>query len=243
MIIAFAVCPSMTWLACPYSKVGDLIAKCEGKEEGARAVKSTIIGATFDILSDILIASLPICLLWRAKVSRRQKVGLSMTLSLSFAMAIVALIRTIGFHLSGGEIDLVWLVFWQQNECNIAVWMFSITAFRSFFVTSRSNGGEYALFPPWLGRLCSRARRKLSSIFPKVFGQDGSGNLPYYLFASDQSTRPIIRTNDVTIPQPTLQTARSAINRAGSTDSYDMVTVQEHELLVSQRKAPERFGV
>ena len=33
-----------------------------------------------------------------------------------------------------GSVDIVWLVFWQQQECSIAVLMVSISAFRSLFV-------------------------------------------------------------------------------------------------------------
>ena len=35
-----------------------------------------------------------------------------------------------------GSVDIVWLVFWQQQECSIAVLMVSISAFRSLFVPS-----------------------------------------------------------------------------------------------------------
>ena len=35
-----------------------------------------------------------------------------------------------------GSVDIVWLIFWQQQECSIAVLMVSVSAFRSLFVQS-----------------------------------------------------------------------------------------------------------
>lgn len=58
-----------------------------------------------------------------------QKLGLGIILSLSLVMAIVAIVRIAGIRMSGGEVDIVWLAFWQQQECSIAVSTLAITAF------------------------------------------------------------------------------------------------------------------
>ena len=67
----------------------------------------------------------------------RQKIGLGIILSLSLVMIMVAITRMAGIRLPQVVIDVVWLAFWQQQECSIAVIMFSMTAFRSFFVVER----------------------------------------------------------------------------------------------------------
>ena len=52
-------------------------------------------------------------------------------------MILVTIVRIAGVKLRGrGSVDTLWLAFWQQQECSIAVLMFSISAFRSFFVPS-----------------------------------------------------------------------------------------------------------
>ncbi len=69
----------------------------------------------------------------------QQKLGLGVLLSLSIVMVIVAIVRVAGVRLQSGDVDIVWLAFWQQQECSIAVSTFAITAFRTLFVQSASN--------------------------------------------------------------------------------------------------------
>lgn len=92
-----------------------------------------------DITTDALVVSIPIILLWRVRMNLRQKIGLGILLCLSIVMAIIAVARMSGINLTSGVVDIVWLAFWQQQECSIAVIMISITAFRSLFVVGTSN--------------------------------------------------------------------------------------------------------
>ena len=88
-------------------------------------------------MSDILILFLPITLLWKVRISLRQKIGLACSLCLSGVMIIVTIVRIAGIKQRGsGSVDIVWLAFWQQQECSIAVLMVSLSAFRSLFVQS-----------------------------------------------------------------------------------------------------------
>jgi hypothetical protein len=94
-----------------------------------------------DISTDLLVLSFPPLLLWRVRITPRQKLGLTISLCLSAAMIIVAIVRMAGIQLPGGTPDIVWLAFWQQQECSIAVTMVSASAFRSFFCAKDQNSG------------------------------------------------------------------------------------------------------
>ena len=91
-----------------------------------------------DVTSDILVVSLPVALLWKVRINIWQKVGLSLSLCLSLVMVFVTVVRMAGIKLAGG-VDIVWLGFWQQQECSIAVIMVSVSAFRSFFVAGAAR--------------------------------------------------------------------------------------------------------
>ena len=91
-----------------------------------------------DVTSDILVVSLPVALLWKVRINIWQKVGLSLSLCLSLVMVFVTIVRMAGIKLEGG-VDIVWLAFWQQQECSIAVIMVSVSAFRSFFVAGAAR--------------------------------------------------------------------------------------------------------
>ena len=93
-----------------------------------------------DIIGDLLVLSLPIIILWRVRISIRQKIGLAFSLCLSCVMVIVTIVRIAGMqHGGNGNVDIVWLAFWQQQECSIAILMVSISAFRPLFVPSPSK--------------------------------------------------------------------------------------------------------
>lgn len=92
-----------------------------------------------DVLTDIIVLSFPIAILSQVQTRARQKVGIGLWLCLSLAMIVVAIVRIAGIKLAGGDVDIVWLAFWQQQESSIAVIMVSASAFRSLFVVSTGN--------------------------------------------------------------------------------------------------------
>lgn len=87
-----------------------------------------------DILTDILVISFPLALLWKVQIKTRQKFSVGLILCLSIVMIIIAAVRIGGIKGGHGEVDIVWLAFWQQQECSIALTMVCVTAFRSLLV-------------------------------------------------------------------------------------------------------------
>lgn len=144
------------WLTCPYFTVEGVICKwnigqsaifgaeilspaCSGASASYRTIRDTSITTVMDVVTDILVVSFPIALLWKVRINLRQKLGLALVLCLSIVMVIIAIVRIAGIRLGGGNVDIVWLAFWMQQECSVAVIMVSCSAFRSFFVASTAN--------------------------------------------------------------------------------------------------------
>ena len=91
-------------------------------------------------MGDVLVLSLPVSILWRVRITIRQKSGLAFSLCLSGVMVIVSIVRIAGMrHGGSGNVDIVWLSFWQQQECSIAILMISVSAFRPLFVPSTTK--------------------------------------------------------------------------------------------------------
>ena len=113
---------------------------CAGPSAEHRTIRDTAITTAMDITSDFLVLSLPISILWKVRIGVRQKLGLAFSLCLSCVMVIVTIVRIAGIRQRGsGNVDIVWLLFWQQQECSIAVLMVSVSAFRSLFVQSSAD--------------------------------------------------------------------------------------------------------
>lgn len=84
--------------------------------------------------SPYLVISIPILLLYRVRISLRQKLSLIGLLSLSIVMIAFAIIRVAAADTINGDIDSIWVVFWFQVETSVAVIMVSVSAFRALFI-------------------------------------------------------------------------------------------------------------
>lgn len=86
-----------------------------------------------------LVLVIPPYLVWKVKISRRQKLGITFFLCLSVLMVFIAVIRISQVH---SKTYNVWATFWQQLEGCVAILMVSLTAFRTLFVSSPQNPRE-----------------------------------------------------------------------------------------------------
>ncbi|RYC61559.1 hypothetical protein CHU98_g4656 [Xylaria longipes] len=93
----------------------------------------------WDVLTDILIVSIPITLLGRSTLRFSQKAGLGAFLCLSVVMISFALTRVSKISSVAG-IDIVWEFFWQYLETAVAVIMGSLTVVRSLLVYQSKRG-------------------------------------------------------------------------------------------------------
>ncbi|GAP92701.2 hypothetical protein SAMD00023353_9600070 [Rosellinia necatrix] len=137
-VISWAFVVAEPFIICPYFGV-DAIQCFNSTVNEKKSIGLTALVTTLDILSDIMVVSLPIIVLKNSFLNRSTKFGLAIFLCLSIFMAILAIVRISGFYYKSLEDD-IWEFFWQQTEGAVAVMMASITAFRTLFVTHKSDG-------------------------------------------------------------------------------------------------------
>ncbi|KAF2112886.1 hypothetical protein BDV96DRAFT_579311 [Lophiotrema nucula] len=131
-IVSWAFVVADPFIICPYFGLDGV--KCfSSTVDGKKTLGLTVLVTVLDILSDLMVVSLPIIVLRGSQLSLPTKFGLSVFLCLSIFMAICAIARIAGFHYKGVEDD-TWEFFWQHAEGAVAVMMASITAFRTLFV-------------------------------------------------------------------------------------------------------------
>ena len=153
-----------------------------------------------DLLTDTMILSLPIALLWKVNLRTNQKIVIGIFLCLSAVMMALAIIRAAGkfdYYYSNVDIDNTWMYLWQQCEASAAIAMFSLTAFRSVFVSNTSRPSNDSPWKASMPRFAKRFRRSSLS------SQD-------------------LRLHDVSIPRPTMTGMRTA---TGSMED-DIISVE-----------------
>ncbi|OTB17734.1 hypothetical protein K445DRAFT_309898 [Daldinia sp. EC12] len=154
-LISWAFVVSEPFIVCPYFGLEGM--KCfSSTVDEKKTLGLTALITVLDILSDIMVVSIPIIVLRGSFLSRSTKLGLAIFLCLSIFMAICAIIRIAGFHYKGVEDD-IWEFFWQQAEGAVSVMMASITAFRTLFVR-QANGTDD-----------TTSRSPVESLFHKFF--------------------------------------------------------------------------
>ncbi|KAI3335616.1 hypothetical protein F4824DRAFT_464215 [Ustulina deusta] len=113
--------------------------KCLEPSKNMLYISLTSAITALDVLTDILIVSIPIILLRRAKIRASQKIGLGVFLCLSIIMVSLAIVRVSRIHGIVG-IDVIWEFFWQYMETSVAVIMGSLTVVRSLLY--QTNGDD-----------------------------------------------------------------------------------------------------
>ncbi|KAI1146816.1 hypothetical protein F4825DRAFT_472133 [Nemania diffusa] len=136
-IISWAFAMAEPSIICPY--FGANAVKCIFSiRNNIAAFQLTVLVNVLDILSDIMVVSIPIIVLRNSLLSRSTKFGVAIFLCLSIFIAIIAIIRVSGYYYKGYG-NTIWEFFWQQVECAVAVTTASITAFRTLFVKQQRH--------------------------------------------------------------------------------------------------------
>ncbi|KAI0850263.1 hypothetical protein F5Y00DRAFT_268414 [Daldinia vernicosa] len=137
-ILSWAFVVSEPFIVCPYFGLEGRVKCFNWTIDDKKTLGLTALVTVLDILSDLMVLSIPIIVLRGSFLSRSTKFGLAIFLCLSIFMVICAIVRIAGFHYRGLEDD-TWEFFWQHNEGAVSVMMASITAFRTLFVKQANS--------------------------------------------------------------------------------------------------------
>ncbi|CAI6340528.1 unnamed protein product [Periconia digitata] len=159
--------------------------------------------STLDIISDLMIISIPLLLLRNSLMKPFTKSGIAAFLCLSVFMIVCSLCRASGF-LSGkvGLHDLIWRYFWHQVEACVAVLMASITVFRTVLLSSRQSSDNRSHDAPqgssfirrWLFKV-SHSKKRTDHVSEKDFVRVDHLALPTMPSATFTGIRSFIRGN------------------------------------------------
>ncbi|MCJ1246847.1 hypothetical protein MMC30_004056 [Trapelia coarctata] len=169
------VCICSSFIACPYFGE-EVLVSCVTPQALARENATLIATTVVDIISDVLLISIPVALLWRVRISLRRKLTLGAILCLSVFMIITCIIKVSAGNTINGQVDTTWVVFWYVAEAAIAVIMVSVTAFRSLFVTDipKYAGSPTAVHDSHT-RLWSRKKANTPDEMASMSGVSGLG--------------------------------------------------------------------
>ncbi|MCJ1246637.1 hypothetical protein MMC30_003846 [Trapelia coarctata] len=121
------------------------ILRCATSSSGIRRFRTILeISTAFDIITEALILILPINLLWKVKISLRQKLTLGAILSLTVFIIAVAIARIILVLDVASHLDVTWLNTLSVVEQGVAILVACLVSYRALFTAKSVSPGAPA---------------------------------------------------------------------------------------------------
>ncbi|MCJ1399582.1 hypothetical protein MMC11_002784 [Xylographa trunciseda] len=121
------------FLLCPDGTAPKMI-KCITSPTFLHGELITIYVSVFaDIITDLLLLSIPCCLLKELQVGFSDKIGIGSVLCCSVFMIAIAILRGVSTYVDGTS-DQIWALFWISTQANVAVIMVCFTSWRQLLV-------------------------------------------------------------------------------------------------------------
>ncbi|KAF2688990.1 hypothetical protein K458DRAFT_331710 [Lentithecium fluviatile CBS 122367] len=136
---SWAVCVGNIEYKCLVSPLEYLVLHCNGDKSRRYQRTTLIVNCVFDLVTDVLITSIPITMLWKVRISLKRKLALGVVFSVTvftmvFAIARVGLLSTKSYRQ-----DMTWLYFWSNIEGYAALIVSSLGSFRTLFRSQDSD--------------------------------------------------------------------------------------------------------
>lgn len=155
---------------------------------------------------------MPITIVWKIKIYWTQKIALVLSLSVTIFMIAITIVRVSGL-VYRDAVDTIWEFYWHVVSANVAIFMASAIAFRSFFVARNSNRPN--LSPQ------DQARRFFQESFMRKFGPKDP-----YSFGDTTTAASALPS----VPRAQLSGIRTFIGRQGRSANDTLVAEDSVEL-------------
>jgi hypothetical protein len=139
----------------------------------------------FALADSSSVIALPLSMVARVRVSKRQKSGLFLVLSLSVFIIGVAVARIIVTDTQSVHPEISWLALWSAVESSVAVFVCCLASFKALFKSQHSSEHSQPYYAQGCGTVSSQGRAIV--LAPIETGDDVAGrNRPREFETSSQ---------------------------------------------------------
>jgi len=180
-VLAGVSCLADIQYDCLLKPVAYVFAKCDLKAATDFEWATLHANVASDLVTDAMIISIPILLLWNVRISTRKRIGLFGLFSLTITTMIFSIIR-VTLVSTGTQANVSWLYTWGNVEVTVSIIVACLGSFRQLFVKSEgkssynsgSNGKGMSLWQRGFGSLGRKTNNQSSS-----FSKPGKFGMPY----------------------------------------------------------------
>ncbi|KAJ4374837.1 hypothetical protein N0V83_001915 [Neocucurbitaria cava] len=243
-VIAGAACIGDIQYDCLAVTVQESMAKCAGPAAIKYQDITLKVNCALDVLTDVLIMSLPISILWNVRISFTRKVQLAGLFSLVVVTMVISIVRVAVVssknNLStSNQVENTWLYLWHFVESAVALLVACLASFRTLF-TAKSRREEDAHYRD------EEAQRNCG--VQKKHAWARAKHLQDSLFKSTKNDTVITKVTSVgeeSMEYPLRETKQHSIDSRATdeTPSQCMPTLNSHGLLVDMNNVGTSHSV
>lgn len=174
-ILTWAICIGVLQYWCLLGSAEWILAQCAAPSQQSFTRKTFYWHAAADVLTDAMILSIPISMMWNVRILWQQKLALMGLFSLTIVATIVSILRVTLVTSNEHQPDSTWLYTWSNLDMAVAIIVACLASFRQLFIKSEHNslkrqsedprlcdGGSLSCFRS-LKSLTTSGKRDLSS--------------------------------------------------------------------------------
>ncbi|KAL4924159.1 uncharacterized protein BDV17DRAFT_221655 [Aspergillus undulatus] len=124
---------------CCFNGWGFIIANCTNPYYSAWSMRVYYTNCAADVVSDILILTIPVLIVWRARITLGKKIVLMAVFSATLVDITIAIIRVAVVDLTQLIDNGSWVYFWWSIEAGTAIIIACTAAFRQLFITTQNQ--------------------------------------------------------------------------------------------------------
>ncbi|MCJ1307638.1 hypothetical protein MMC25_001285 [Agyrium rufum] len=137
ILACYVVCVSISNNKCLVGSAMEILDHCQTKQAVDREYLALKVATALDILTDMLILSFPLNILWKVKISRKKKLALAGICSLTVFVIAFAIARiAISTQNESIAAAMPRLVYWGSIEVTIAMIVACLASFRTLYVSA-----------------------------------------------------------------------------------------------------------
>lgn len=137
-VLAYLGCQATNLKSCTPISNYFHIGACESRQNTYFQNLNLYYSTAVDVVCDVLIMALPLRLLWKLQIKKKQKLALAAVFSLAIVIIVVAIVRIVEINPMFKYVDPVWLALWSMTEASVAVVVACLPSFH-VLLTSRSS--------------------------------------------------------------------------------------------------------
>ncbi|CAL8574177.1 hypothetical protein XPA_000145 [Xanthoria parietina] len=142
---SYFVCLGMTYYKCLASSFKYIQPHCVLPATVAFQRNTLLVNMILDVVTDVLIIIVPVNLLWKVKISLRQKVALGGIFSITVIIILFAIIRDVMVSSLSQLLDQTWLYLWSSVEQTVSIMVACLASSRALFTRSQGTPGQHRI--------------------------------------------------------------------------------------------------